>query len=157
MHQTGVDEIRAAVVKQAIEDYCEACKVIIAFSGEFTGQNVKRSRDSKMKKFTGEYIKKPPADKSREEWIKNRINLLTGQAKADVHDVEEFFTGQRFQVFADSITGQKILDASRQYMKAWAEDKNSGRLPITVRLSSRKYMDSIKDGTGYWKTRKPMV
>lgn len=132
MHQSGVDEIKAAVIRQAVLDYVSNCKIVIALSGEITGNNVNKFREQKIAKMLKEKHRQKQ-QQSDEEFL--MINLFNESEKAQiaVADVERFFLSQNFLMVAENVTGKVVLDAAKEFVRKWAEDEFSGRLDLPFR------------------------
>lgn len=145
MHQSGVDEIRAAVVARAVLDYVEACKTVIALSGEFTGRNVTEVRDKKIRNWTYRHRKYKTI--TLEEHIIKETYRESVAAQNLCDDIERFFTSPVFLEFCDNSTGDLILEEARRFVREWAEDRNSGRWNLSTNaVDDSGYAQSIKNG-----------
>ena len=131
MHQSGVAEIRAAVIAQAVTDYVEASKMIIGFSGEITGKNVDRFRQSKLNRWTYQHRKYKRM--TLEEYLMRETFRSCQAAEELVTEVEKFFTSQVFLEFCDNSTGELILERAREFLRDWAEDRNNGKWSLPTR------------------------
>jgi hypothetical protein len=132
MHQSGVDMIRAAVLAQAVQDYVEACKTITALSGQITGKNVERARKRRANHYLWTW-NRMNLSMPQEEFLMENFYRLSIQAQKQADEVERFFLGQDFLLFCDNSTGQEFLKYAQDYVREWAEDKNSGRMGLTYR------------------------
>ena len=132
MHQSGVELVRAAVVSQAVTDYVDACKTIVALSGEVTGRNISRYRDGKIRRYMTNY-RRLKMTMNPDEYIMENFYNLSIQAQQRVDEITRFFNSQTFLMYCDGATGQKVLEAANAWMREWAEDKhgNQWRLSYT--------------------------
>lgn len=145
MHQSGVDEIRAAVIARAVLDYVDACKTVIALSGQFTGRNVTEVRDKKIRLWT--YRHRNYKKITLEEYILRESYSDSDAAQTAITEIERFFTSQVFLEYCDNSTGDLILEEARKFVREWAEDRNNGRWNIaTSAVDNPGYAQSIKHG-----------
>ena len=131
MHNTGVEEIRAAVIAQAVMDYVDASKTIIVFSGKVTGKNVERFRQIRVNRW--EYQHRKYKHMSLEEFLMRETYRSCQNAECMISEVERFFTSQVFLEFCDNSTGELILERAREFIREWAEDKNNGKWSLPTR------------------------
>ncbi len=118
MSQKGIDEICAAVVRCAYDDYVKSKKAIIALSGCMTGKNVEDYLAGKEKAYSRYYNGDRKID-----GIMNCMENLWHESLTMQADCRNFFTGQRFQMFASTITGQNVMSHADRVVELWATDQ----------------------------------
>lgn len=115
IHPTGLREIRAAVIEQAYEDYMEACKFLLVIQPEITGKNVDRYRDKQLRA-----VQKASAN---DNGFERRLQTRLLDANNMVLQCEAFFRSQTFEIFADDVTGEALIEQAHKVLKAWIDDQ----------------------------------
>lgn len=92
----------------------------------------------------------------QEEFLMENFYRLSIQAQKQADEVERFFLGQDFLLFCDNSTGQEFLKYAQDYVREWAEDKNSGRMGLTYRPVENNpgYASAIKKSRKRGRPRK---
>lgn len=147
MHESGLSEIKAAVIRQAVLDYVTNCKTVIALSGEVTGKNIEKLRAQKINHMLREKHRQKQQQSDEEFLLVNVFNEAE-KAQIAVEDVERFFLSQNFLLVAENVTGKVILDAAKEFVRRWAEDEFNGRMDLPFRaVDDPKQVADIKSGT----------
>ena len=112
----GIDEIRAAVVRCAWEDYTEACKIILAYRmTDNHGRNLTRLRQKIDVQVN--YLART------KDVAEGRKAAKLDSALAMRDECERFFRSQWFYHFLDSVDGVDILRKAQHVVFDWAFDK----------------------------------
>lgn len=138
-HKNGIAEIRAAVINQAYQDYVEACKFIFVMESDIDGFNVDQYRTQRLRA-----IRKLVAGTREYEM---RVETKLSNARWTVMSCERFFRSEHFALFADSVSGEKLIEQAHHIIQEWAEDKVE---TTAVRISIGSQAPSVKE----WEKRR---
>ena len=118
LSQKGLNEICAAVIRCAYDDYVRSSKTLIALSGDRDGENIQDYIAGKEKGYMRYYKGDRKGD-----GILTCLQTLYSNAEDMQEDCRRFFTGQRFQLFASGITGTAVMRHADRMIELWASDK----------------------------------
>ena len=145
MHDIGVEEIKAATIRQSVEDYIDACKIVIAFSSEQEGKNIQKARDRRIKSLTTVYNRQN-LQLPYEEYIMRNCFYMAERARTDAQIIQEFLLSQSFLMWSDNVTGQAILDAANELVRQWATDEFQGHRHLSIKpVNNPGYTNALKN------------